>query len=144
AAGECLDLGFVPTPSLLRFLRDDEASAAELGKVGGMALVPGDEEGAHIGDGGVSSENSGDGVGEGALAVGSGAVGKHEDVLVGDAGAAIPDIAVQEALKFEVVVGDARKKRGPLRMWRPSRCCATGGFLSDVVERVGRSTDAGA
>src|SRR6266699_1340509 len=64
ATRECLDLGFVPASSFLRFLCDDEACAVELGEVGGVTLGIAGDEGVHVGDGGVVAEDPGDGVDE--------------------------------------------------------------------------------
>ena len=102
AAGQRLDLGLVPAAALLRFLRDDQARAAQLGQVGRVALGVAGDEGAHVGDGGVVAEDAGDGVDEGALAVGAGAIGEDEGVLGREAGAAIADVALQEALQLGV------------------------------------------
>ena len=55
------------------------------------------------------------------FAVGAGAVGEDEDVLGREAGAAVADVALQEALQLGVVVGDAFEKRRPQRVRRPGR-----------------------
>ena len=98
AAGQCLDLGFVPTPAFLGFLSDDQAGTVELCQVGRVMLGVAGDEGRHIGDGGVVAENGGDGIDEGAFAVGAGAVGEDEDVFADLAAAAISDVAFQKAL----------------------------------------------
>ena len=66
-------------------------------------------------------------------------------MLVGEAGAAIADVALQKSLQLGVAVGDAVEE-----MSSTSGCGVPAGaqqhavFLGDVVERVRRSADAGA
>ena len=140
AAGQRLDLGFVPAAAFLRLLRNDQACAVQLGQVGRVSLVAAGEKSVHVGDGGVIAKYFGNGVEKRPLAVCAGAVGKHEFVLDRKAGAAVADIALQEVLQLGVVVGDARKKLRPQRVRRAGRRCRAGGLLGEVVERVRRAT----
>ncbi len=108
-----------------------------------MALVLAGDEGAHVRHRGVVPEYSGDRIDEGALAIGAGAVGEDKDVFGREAGAAIADVALQEALQLGVAVSDAHEKVGPLRMRRAGRGCAARRLFGDVVEGIGRPPGAG-
>ena len=59
-AGQGLDLGLVPAASLLCFLRHNQASAAQLGQIGRVALGVAGDERAHVGNRGVVAEDAGD------------------------------------------------------------------------------------
>ena len=67
AAGQRLDLGFVPAPALLRLLRHDQARAHELGEIGRVVFDVAGDEGRHVGDRRVVAEISRNGVDEGRL-----------------------------------------------------------------------------
>ena len=113
AAGERLDLGLVPPPASLRFLRHHQPRAAQLGQIGRVVFDLAGDECRHVGHGRVVAEYLGDGVDEGRLAVGPGAVRKHENMLAGEAGAAISEVALQKPLQLGVAVGDALEKCRP-------------------------------
>src|SRR5262245_5600204 len=106
AASERFDLRFIPSPALLCFLCHDEASAAQLGEVGRVALAAGGDEGAHVGNRRVGAEYRRDGVDEGALAVGSGPMSEKKFVLARDACGGIPAVAFEERAQLGVG-GDA-------------------------------------
>jgi hypothetical protein len=89
------------------FLRYHQAGAHEHGQIGRVSLAVAGEEGRHVGDGGVGAEDIGNGVDEGAFAVGAGAVGEDEHMLTGKAGAAIAAPALEKSLQFAVAVSDA-------------------------------------
>src|SRR5262245_17331730 len=109
-----------------------------------MPLVAGDQERVHVGDGGIVAEDAGDGVDERALAVRAGAVGENENVLMREAGATVADIALQEFLQLTITRGHALKECAPQWMRRTRWRRRARSLLGDVIERVGRSPDAGA
>ena len=88
--------------ALLRFLRDNQAGATQLGQIGRVALGVARDERRHVRDGGVVAEDADNGVDKGALAVRPGAVGEDKGVLGRSPGAAIANVALQEALQFGV------------------------------------------
>src|SRR5262245_32484049 len=86
AAGQRLDLRFIPTPALLSFLCHDEPRTAQLGEIRWVTLAAGGNEGTHIRNRGVVADDRRDGIDEGALAVCAGAIGEDEFMFAGDAG----------------------------------------------------------
>ncbi len=96
--GQGFDFGFVPAASLLRFLRHNQASTAQLCQISRVALGVTGDKSTHIGHRGVVPEDAGDEVDKGALAIRAGAIAENKRVLGREAGAAISNVALQESL----------------------------------------------
>ncbi len=86
AAGERLDLGFGPAPALLGLGGGDEARAAQVGKLGRVPVGVRGGEGLDRRGAVIVAEDAGDGIDEGAFAVGAAAVQEEQRMLAGHAG----------------------------------------------------------